>query len=194
MDPRMPRVRRKLAGAPFQPLRSHSFGEEHHRFHLGPRLTEARIVEFESEYAIALPGPYRQFLLHVGGSGAGPFYGLKPLERCTLLVMQPSSGPGVPRGFDGADPSEEGDLFLHIVETGCTDVRVLALTGPLTGRVVIGNGDGYWGPDVSSAGDFLAWYGRWLDHMTGGLDNRALELTSPQLRSHPDRHRLAPKN
>ncbi|MFE4517544.1 SMI1/KNR4 family protein [Kitasatospora sp. NPDC056783] len=193
MDSRIPRVRRKLAAAPFQPLRSHSFGEETHRFRLGPRLTEARITAIESEHAVALPGPYRQFLLHIGGSGAGPFYGLKPLEKCALLVMQPSSAPGTPRGFDEAGTAEEGDLFLHIAEMGCTDVCVLALTGPLVGRVVIGNSDGHWGPDVSSASDFLAWYERWLDHMTAGLDNRALELTSPHLRSHPNRHRLAPK-
>lgn len=35
MDPRIPRLRRKLAAIPFQPLRSHSFGEEQHEFRLG---------------------------------------------------------------------------------------------------------------------------------------------------------------
>jgi hypothetical protein len=116
-----------------------------------------------------------------------------PLERCTLLTMQPNSEPGAPRGFGKAHLTEEGDLFLHIIEMGCTDVCVLGITGPLAGRVLIGNRDGYWGPNVSSAGDFLAWYERWLDHMAAGLDNRALELTSPHLRGHPNRHRLAPK-
>ncbi|MGW7365723.1 SMI1/KNR4 family protein [Streptomyces sp. NPDC054841] len=182
-----------LAAAPFQPLRSHSFGEEHHQFRLGPRLAPAQIAAFESEHAITLPGPYQQFLLHIGGSGAGPFYGLKPLENCALFTMQKSSAPGTPRGFDEASSTEEKDLFLHIIEMGCADVCLLAITGPLTGRVVIGNSDGYWGPNVSSAQDFLAWYERWLDHMAQGRDNRALELTSPQLRSHPNRHRLAPK-
>ncbi len=41
--------------------------------------------------------------------------------------------------------------------------------------------------------DFLAWYERWLDHMAAGLDNRALELTSPRLHAHPNRYRLASK-
>ncbi|MGW1404161.1 hypothetical protein ACWCRF_37310 [Streptomyces sp. NPDC002405] len=108
--------------------------------------------------------------------------------------MQKRSDPGTPRGYDEASSAEEGDLFLHIIEMGCTDVCLLTLTGPLTGRVVIGNSDGYWGPGVFSAQDFLAWYERWLDHMAQGRDNRALELTSPQLRSHPNRHRLAPKS
>ncbi|MGW0615528.1 hypothetical protein [Streptomyces sp. NPDC002788] len=67
------------------------------------------------------------------------------------------------------------------------------MSGPLAGRVLTGNSDGHWGPDVSSAADFLDWYERWLDHMNAGRDNRALGLTSPGLRSHPHRHRLAPK-
>ncbi|MEU2132358.1 SMI1/KNR4 family protein [Streptomyces sp. NPDC018352] len=194
MDPRIPRLRRKLAAIPFQPLRSHSFGEEKHKFNPGPKLTEARVAAFEAEHDIVLPYAYRQFLTHIGGSGAAPFYGLMPLERCSLLVMNPRGEPGTPRGFDGTEPRAHGrDLFLHIIEMGCTDVCVIAVTGPLTGRVLIGNGDGYWGPNVSSATDFLDWYERWLNHMSAGHDNRALELTSPRLRAHPNRHRMAPK-
>ncbi|MFJ3660185.1 SMI1/KNR4 family protein [Streptomyces sp. NPDC090119] len=187
MDPRIPRVRRKLAAVPFQPLRSHSFGEESHRFRLGPRLSDRRIAAFEAEKSVTLPDAYRQFLLHIGGSGAGPFYGLLPLHKCVLLVMEPSPGPGEPRGFRPPSGAQDGDLFLHFVEMGCSDVGLLALTGPLAGRVVTGNADSHWGPDVSSAQDFLAWYERWLDHMSRGRDNRALELTSPQLRGRPDR-------
>ncbi|WP_241691426.1 SMI1/KNR4 family protein [Streptomyces sp. GZWMJZ-114] len=149
---------------------------------------------FEAEHDIALPDAYRQFLTHIGGSGAAPFYGLMPLERCSLLVMNPREEPGTPCGFDEAEPGGHGrDLFLHVIEMGCTDVCVIEVTGPLTGRVLIGNSDGFWGPKVSSATDFLDWYERWLNHMSAGRDNPALELTSPQLRAHPDRHRMAPK-
>ncbi|MFG2629804.1 hypothetical protein [Streptomyces sp. NPDC048473] len=42
MDSRTARLRRKLAQIPFQPLRSHSFGEERHTFQLSPRLTRAK--------------------------------------------------------------------------------------------------------------------------------------------------------
>ncbi|MEU4119908.1 SMI1/KNR4 family protein [Kitasatospora sp. NPDC028055] len=194
MDPRIPRLRRRLAAIPFQPLRSHSFGEEQHRFRLGPKLSEARIAAFEAEHGVALPSAYRQFLRHLGGSGAAPFYGLVPLERCSLLVMEPRGAPGTPRGFGRPETgSHDRDLFLHIIEMGCTDVCVIAVTGPLTGRVLVGNGDGYWGPNVSSATDFLAWYERWLNQMSAGLDNRALELNSPRLHGHPNRHRMAPR-
>ncbi len=121
-----------------------------------------------------------QFLTHIGGSGAAPFYGLMPLERCSLLVMNPRGEPGTPRGFERTEPRAHGrDLFLHVIEMGCTDVCVIAVTGPLTGRVLIGNSDGFWGPNVSSATDFLDWYERWLNHMSAGRDTRTLELTSP---------------
>ncbi|MEV6379517.1 SMI1/KNR4 family protein [Streptomyces sp. NPDC051773] len=192
MDPRVPRLRRKLAALPFQPLRSHSFGEERHAFRLGPKAAEARVAAFEVEHDIVLPDAFRYFLTHIGGSGAAPFYGLMPLERCSPLVMNPRGEPGTPRGFAVAPPGEpDRDLFLHVIEMGCTDVCLIALTGPLTGRVLTGNSDGYWGPNVSSATDFLDWYERWLDHMTAGRDNRALELTSPRLRAHPNRFRMA---
>ncbi|MGW3339090.1 SMI1/KNR4 family protein [Streptomyces sp. NPDC001009] len=194
MDPRIPRLRRKLAAIPFQPLRSHSFGEEQHKFSLGPKLTETAVAAFETGHDIVLPGAFRQFVTRIGGSGAAPFYGLMPLERCTLLVMNPRGEPGAPRGFgDAGAGAHERDLFLHIIEMGCTDVCVLAVTGPLTGRVLIGNSDGHWGPNVTSATDFLDWYERWLDHMSTGRDNRALELTSPRLHAHPNRHRMAPR-
>ncbi|WP_331763752.1 SMI1/KNR4 family protein (plasmid) [Streptomyces hirsutus] len=193
MDPRIPRLRRKLAATPFQPLRSHSFGEEQHQFRLGPKLTKARVAAFEAEHDIALPDPFQQFLRHVGGSGAAPFYGLMPMERWSSLVMNPAEEPGAARGFDAAGrKARASDLFLHIIEMGCTDVCVLGVTGPLTGRILIGNSDGYWGPNVSSSTDFLDWYERWLNHMSDGRDNRALELTSPRLRAHPNRHCMAP--
>ncbi|WP_306522702.1 hypothetical protein [Streptomyces sp. ISL-12] len=128
----------------------------------------------------------------MGGSGAAPFYGLVPLERCSLLVMNPREEPGTPRGFDGAEPGAHGrDLFLHVIETGCTGVCVIAVTGPFTGRVLIGNSDGLRGPNVSSATDFLDWYERWLSQMSAGRDHRALELTSPRLRARPGRQRMA---
>ncbi|WP_328400203.1 hypothetical protein [Streptomyces sp. NBC_00390] len=121
------------------------------------------------------------------GCGASPYYGLIPLQECTLFTMNPkdtAAGPvGRPRGFSRAyRPTRRGDLFLHVVERGCSDLARIGVTGPLTGRMLIGNADGFWGPNVSSAPDFLAWYERWLDHMGAGRDNRALALTSPPFR------------
>ncbi|MET9572951.1 SMI1/KNR4 family protein [Streptomyces virginiae] len=190
MDSRIPRLRRKLARIPYTPGRSHSFGEERHEFRLGPRLSAARADAFEAEHDVELPQPYRDFLTTMGGSGASAYYGLIPLQDCTLFTMD-SRGAG-PRGFSRAyRPTRRGDLFLHVIERGCSDLVLMGITGPLTGRMLIGSADGFWGPNVSSAPDFLAWYERWLDHMAAGQDNRALKLTSPRLRAHPMRQRLA---
>lgn len=104
MDPRIPRLRCKLAAITFQPVRSHSFGEEQHRFRLGPKLAEARVAAFEAEHDIIVPDAYRQFLTHIGGSGAAPFYGLMPLKRCSLLVMNPRGEPGAPRASAARNP------------------------------------------------------------------------------------------
>jgi hypothetical protein len=188
MDSRIARIRRKLAKVPYAALRSHSFGEEKHGLRLAPPLPAAKVAEFEADHHIELPEPYRSFLTILGGGGASPFYGLLPLQSCRLFTMDPRGEPGRPRGFTfAADPPHRSDLFLHIIEAGCTDLVLLGVTGPLAGRVVTGNADGFWGPHVSSATDFLAWYERWLDHMLDGRDNRDLELTSPALRAPLDR-------
>ncbi|MFD7447131.1 SMI1/KNR4 family protein [Streptomyces sp. NPDC059909] len=191
MDSRIPRLRRKLARIPYAPSRSHSFGEERHEFRLGPCLSKAQADAFEAEHCVELPDPYRDFLTNMGGRGASPYYGLIPLEDCTLFTMNPKDAGASSRGFSRAyRPTRRGDLFLHVIERGCSDLVLIGVTGPLTGRVITGNADGFWGPNVSSALDFLSWYERWLDHVAAGLDNRALELTSPQLRAHPNRQRL----
>ncbi|MFE9096105.1 SMI1/KNR4 family protein [Streptomyces sp. NPDC007264] len=188
MDSRIIRIRRKLAKVPYAALRSHSFGEEKHRFRLEPPLPDTKAAEFEADHDIELPDPYRSFLTTLGGGGASPFYGLLPLQSCRPFTMDHQDEPSRPRGFTFAScPPHRGDLFLHIIEAGCTDLVLLGITGPLTGRVVTGSADGFWGPNVSSATDFLAWYERWLDHMLAGRDNRDLELTSPALRAPVDR-------
>ena len=78
MDHRIARIRRKLAAIPYQVHRSHSFGEEKHQFRRGPRLTSQQLGEFERRLAVELPGNYRDFLQHVEGHGAAPFYGIMP--------------------------------------------------------------------------------------------------------------------
>ncbi|MGV9351579.1 SMI1/KNR4 family protein [Streptomyces spiralis] len=191
MDPRLPHLRRKLAQIPFSPLRSHSFGEEKHRFQLGPTISPATLDAFETDHGVVLPAPYRDFLTSLGATGAAPFYGLLPLSRCEVFTIDPK-GPddGAPRGFTAVeDLARPGDRFLHIIEAGCSDVVLLGLTGPLTGRILTGNSDGFWGPYLSPAPDFIAWYELWLDEMAAGYDNRALELTSPASRNAERRRR-----
>ncbi|MFJ8010704.1 SMI1/KNR4 family protein [Streptomyces fagopyri] len=145
MDSRITRIRSKLAKIPYQAQRSHSVCAERHQFRLGPRISASKADAFEAEHRIVLPAAYRAFLIELGGSGAGPFYGLLPLELCRLFTMNRNPADGSPRGFAHVDHPDalQGDLFLHIIEMGCSDLCLTAVTGPLTGRVVTGNADGF---------------------------------------------------
>ncbi|MFJ8668898.1 SMI1/KNR4 family protein [Streptomyces sp. NPDC093600] len=174
-------MRRELAKIPYQARRSHSACEERHQFRLGPRISPSEADAFETEHHIVLPAAYRAFLIELGGSGAGPFYGLLPLDECRLFTMNRKPSDGSPQGFTHVDHPDavQRDLFLHVIEMGCSDLCLIGVTGPLAGRVVTGNADGVWPPNVSSAPDFLSRYERWLDHMRDGKDNAALGLTSP---------------
>ncbi|MFB7342814.1 SMI1/KNR4 family protein [Streptomyces hydrogenans] len=166
---------------PYNTRRSHSVCGERHGFRLGPRVRPAEADAFEAEHHVELPAAYRTFLTGLGGSGAGPFHGLLPLEECRLYTMNRKPADGGPRGFTHVShpDAQRGDLFLHVVEMGCSDLCLVAVTGPLTGRVLTGNADGFLPPNVSSARDFLGWYERWLDHLADGRDDPALGLSSP---------------
>jgi hypothetical protein len=39
------------------------------------------VVQFEKHHNITLPDDYRRFILQAGNGGAGPHYGLLPLEN-----------------------------------------------------------------------------------------------------------------
>ena len=67
--------------------------------------------------------------------------------RTLYVGSRPQEEAESPRGFSCAGRlPHRGDLFLHIIEAGCTDLLLLGITGPLAGRVVTGNADGFWGP------------------------------------------------
>lgn len=57
------------------------FGSHYHEYNLNPTKSEEELVKFETENQIKLPEEYREFLLYVGNGGAGPYYGLEPLEN-----------------------------------------------------------------------------------------------------------------
>ncbi|MFF9346977.1 SMI1/KNR4 family protein [Streptomyces sp. NPDC014734] len=71
----------RLAG---RPGADSVFGAQGHGFRLGPVMSEGQLQALEADLGVGLPAQYRSFLLHVGGGGAGPDYGL----------MTPSLGDG----------------------------------------------------------------------------------------------------
>lgn len=55
------------------------FGVDSHHFLLNPTIEEEEIEAFERRHKILLPTDYRNFLIHIGNGGAGPYYGIFPL-------------------------------------------------------------------------------------------------------------------
>ncbi|MDH6140386.1 hypothetical protein P3T35_002394 [Kitasatospora sp. GP30] len=74
-------VRERVLALREAPNAAQVFGARGHRFELLPPLSEVEVAEAEQEFGVGLPADYRSFLLEVGAGGAGPHYGLYPLQR-----------------------------------------------------------------------------------------------------------------
>ncbi|SEG82391.1 SMI1 / KNR4 family (SUKH-1) [Thermomonospora echinospora] len=74
-------VRRRVRDLAASPLAAKVFGYHGHGFQLDPVLRPDELAELEQQIKVRLPDDYRDFLLHVGRGGAGPFYGVFPVER-----------------------------------------------------------------------------------------------------------------
>lgn len=57
------------------------FGADQHHYTSNPVVSEATLAAFESQFGVVLPVEYRRFLREVGNGGAGPYYGVEPLEN-----------------------------------------------------------------------------------------------------------------
>lgn len=164
------------------------FGAHSHRFRLGPPLAEEAVVAFERRHGIRLPADYRGFVTTVGHGGpgrfggAGPFYGLHPLDDWNLgawgtpkdtLLAEPF--PGEPdRVYDDwlarVAPGDDDEPYrgtLALSDQGCGDLSLLVVSGPARGRVVDTVESGR-GPSFTADPNFLSWYERWLDAVLAG--------------------------
>ncbi|ARF59072.1 SMI1/KNR4 family protein [Streptomyces gilvosporeus] len=123
-------VRARLAEMARRDPRCERFGADRHRYRLGPPLAAADVDAFEARYGIPLPRDYRDFLTQVGGSGAGPDYGLFPLE-----------GPC----YGSPDEEEDDDYGWAADDEKAQDRRpgVLATPFPLTTAWRAGPGEPY---------------------------------------------------
>jgi SMI1 / KNR4 family (SUKH-1) len=163
------------------------FGADVHQYRLNPCLNEAQIFVFEQSYAIRLPYDYRSFLHLVGNGGAGPYYGITPLER-SLRDWCAQEDPAYPsKAFPlqenlvlyTLDSATDFDRYMtsfytqgtiDICDYGCGIYFMLIMTGTERGNI--------WVDDRASDGgifaltqyadrhtpvDFLTWYENWLD-------------------------------
>ena len=157
-------------------------GVKKHRFLLAPPLAEVEAETFEKTHQISLPEDYRSFLLTLGATGAGPYYGLLPLSKWNdvsfddpheaLLQSDCKLVPNMSKDWQctllkqGLEPYGGA---LPIVEQGCTYYSLLVLNGPYHGKVVNIDLNGS-PPFFVDNPDFLSWYERWLDEWLNGVE------------------------
>ncbi len=57
------------------------FGSASHKYQLNPVISPAEIRQHEERYRVTLPEEYKFFMTKVGNGGAGPYYGIYPLDK-----------------------------------------------------------------------------------------------------------------
>jgi hypothetical protein len=125
------------------------FGAARHGYELAPPLDAAALDALEARLECALPDDVRAFAAGVGAGGAGPGYGVVPIDRLSATLRAPPGAPwtrGVP-----------------VVHLGCGYTAVVALDGAARGEVWI---------DARAIGvvrpihaTFTAFYLDWIDRL-----------------------------
>jgi hypothetical protein len=90
------------------------FGSATHRYVVQPCLDETSLQAIEAQHQIHLPDEYRQFLLHIGNGGAGPYNGLASLEQALASTTPDELGRPFPytHWWNGMIPPNWFDLDL----------------------------------------------------------------------------------
>ncbi len=121
---------------------------------LNPPLPKEELAFFEKYLKVKLPDEYKQFLTEVGNGGAGPFYGILPLDMWADAVDGPVSDD-----FELADPYMG---TITICDQGCTYYSLLVVTGKDRGKIVnydMQSREAHF----SQYESFSGWYLAWLD-------------------------------
>ena len=198
---RLSRVREKLLCLRELDPSLKQFGARSHGYRLGDPLAEVRLLSYEQQHGVPLPYEYRRFLLEIGHGGAGPFYGLFPLDSRDpefvnmlggdLSKPFPWTSPFNPdewqRGLsivdsEGVEWDEDGryaGMFLpgalYLCHCGCAIRIFLVVCGPCKGEVwrdSQASGDGIF-PEVDENGDRLGF----LDWYEDWLDKSIRSVT-----------------
>ncbi len=181
---RIQRILTKLRQA--RKLACKSFGSEEHGFKLARPLSEDVILAWEQARGVVLPEDYRAFLREAGASGAGPYYGLRPLDRWgellstgvdehalshpCLIELRSGLRGGIAGDATDGGVREPYQGAMPLIHMGCCGYVFLILTGPHRGRMVNVDTDEQFAPQFADYADFLSYYEAWLDEVLIGID------------------------
>lgn len=154
-----------------------------HGYQLGPVLSEAALAALESRHRVTLPTDLRTFLLEVGDGGAGPGYGLWPVQQTLrgrrIKLARPfawstaQAEEAMGRRASGADeyfflPAAPFVGVMGLCDLGCDQASCLVTGGEQRGTIWFESELG-WAPEfrITEAGpvqhSFASWYQEWLD-------------------------------
>ncbi|MEG5040497.1 MULTISPECIES: SMI1/KNR4 family protein [unclassified Microcoleus] len=149
------------------------FGTNSHQYKLGPTLSEAELQSFEQKHQVKLPEDYRLFLKEIGNGGAGPFYGLEPLEEAAQYrdLSKPFPFIKATHSYSDEELEEWGDRdeypgVLDLCHQGCAIYCYLVVNGPAYSTMWVGREDFY--PMELSFG---RWYRGWVEKALRTLEN-----------------------
>jgi hypothetical protein len=132
------------------------FAADKHKYRLNPPLRPDRVEQVETLIRCRLPQQYRQFVTDFADGGAGPGYGIFPLERLLKPgqdrswmadLAQPFPAPTTVAVMREIGYSAPGVLMVS--EIGCGAHYWLVLSGPQRGFVWVQNPDVEWSPELS---------------------------------------------
>jgi hypothetical protein len=139
------------------------------------------LVKFERTHQVRLPEDYRLFLREIGNGGAGPYYGMEPLESAAqgcdlrhpfpLVKAQSYSSEGeIQDEIEVYNEREEYLGVLQFCEQGCAMYWYLVVNGPTYGMVWDGSGVEFAPTNLS----FGLWYRGWAEKALRILENERL--------------------
>lgn len=186
----MKRIRLKFGQLKKLDKNFESFGSAKHRYKLNRTVSESELTDFERSNNINLPIEYREFLMCIGNGGAGPYYGLEPLENGRFvdlgykdsdeLIDLSKPFPHTEHwNLDSGEITDENEEeyfnnkwvngLLRISNFGCGVSINLVVNGQEFGNVWVDDRCNQYGiypdPYFKSEGrlTFLNWYEAWLD-------------------------------
>lgn len=150
------------------------FGSTSHQYKLGSTLSESELTAFENANRIKLPEDYRHFLATVGNGGAGPYYGLEPLETFERNLSQPfpltqSTELLTQEELVLLGDRDEYPGILEFCHQGCAIYSYLVVNGPTYGTIWDGREDFY-----PTGLTFDHWFRSWAEGALRSLENEKL--------------------